>query len=160
MAYSYYAPSAIKISTNAGTSWATKTISTTHGGYANSVAMSDDGSVLYVGTGYDTEYFGGAEDLIYKSTNGGTSWTALSSAGRGTWFVSTNGTGQIVVALDYDPMAYTYTAKVSFNGGSTWSSFPYTGPFDMATDGRILRLDGRNLYRGDLGGGAGSSCAP
>lgn len=96
-------------------------------------------STIYVGTGegYGTGASRGAG--IWKSTNGGTSWTQLSST-TGYYYINDlvvrneNGTGVVYAAVDglsYKGAFHGLTVaglKRSTNGGSSWSSVSPTIP--------------------------------
>jgi photosystem II stability/assembly factor-like uncharacterized protein len=67
----------------------------------------DDGSVIYAGAN---------NGYIYKTANGGISWSALTSAGSRIWSsLSTSADGTVVVASAIEGVIY-----LSIDGGSTW----------------------------------------
>ena len=80
--------------------------------------------------------FVSGEDGIWKTTNGGTTWTTITPAGfvsgsAGMWFTDAN-TGVYGVGGCLDS---TVTFYRTTDGGSTWSSVSYTSTADVSVGG-------------------------
>ena len=84
-------------------------------------AMSDSGSIAYSAKG---DFVSPYEAHLWKSTNGGESWSELtSSPDKKTWRrIVTSGDGSKVAAIGYGHNSYSEYLWLSNNGGSTWTS--------------------------------------
>ncbi len=100
------------------------------------IAMSSDGSVCLAFATDGMELL----NYLYGSTDGGTTWTTLESAGNREWStIAVSGNGLVVLASYYESSKYYMI--VSRDGGTSWSapnlvntsSPPYTA---MSADGR------------------------
>lgn len=107
------------ISINKGATWTRKVTGMTFGATAvtHSVCLARSSpTIMYATTSPTT-------GSIYKSINGGDTWTELTSAGTGSWNgIKCNSTGSIVVAAA--SVGYLYK---STDGGSTWSAMTGAG---------------------------------
>lgn len=106
----------------------------------------------------------GYEDKIWKTTDGGTSWAALSSSPSARWVaIDTSADGQIVYAISTD--GSTWTLYKSVDGGVTWGAdsvlTAYTLMCDVATDDDgsqvFIAFCGSTIYGSD---DAGASWSP
>lgn len=85
------------------------------------VDSSNDGKIAYA-----TENPAGAMRKIWKSTDGGASWTELANAPSTYWgAIAASGNGQIVFALSWDGIGQ--SIYQSIDSGSTWT-LAYTTP--------------------------------
>lgn len=79
--------------------------------------MSKDGSTIYIGL---------ISNRMYKTTNGGSSWTQLYPRGVediNYWSMQTSSNGQIVfVSSERISFPRNLQENISYNGGSSWSS--------------------------------------
>ena len=116
----------IVISTNGGSSWTPVKICSQDGSQSNVAAVApSNANILYVG-GQTASYTG----LVYKSTNGGIDWTAI-----------TNGIQYVPQSIAVDPqdpnivyVGTTYEVWRSSNGGTSWTkcTFP-TSAYNFGT---------------------------
>jgi photosystem II stability/assembly factor-like uncharacterized protein len=89
---------ASSISTNTGRNW-----------FTNSATCSSDGQIVYAGT---------SNDYIYKSTDGGLTFTPLTSLPTNTWTdIATSSDGNYVIVCNISPSIF-----ISNDGGLTWTS--------------------------------------
>lgn len=94
-----------------------------------SITTSDDGSVIYAGAN---------NGYIYKTANGGISWSALTSAGSRIWSsLSTSADGTVVVASAIEGVIY-----LSIDGGSTW----FTETSSTTWNAVSISDDGARIY--------------
>jgi photosystem II stability/assembly factor-like uncharacterized protein len=134
----WYGPSSnsggVYKSTDGGVTW-TNTTAAIHTGAASDIVMDPtNSSVLY--TGFTQGAGGGTTNGLYKTTNGGTSWTRLagglltgSSVGVSIRVTVAPSSAQTVYATVFDPNLGNYPDGLphryrSTNGGSTWTSLP------------------------------------
>ena len=90
------------------------------GAPANSsgIATSSNGSILVD----SNDVGGGSNGYLTRSTDGGKTWTNLTSAGNRSWYgVSSSSDGQTILAAAWNDMVY-----LSKDGGNTWTSNPGT----------------------------------
>jgi hypothetical protein len=117
------------------------------------IAMSSDGKAYYAYPGKDLELY----RYLYKSTNGGTSWTELGTAGTRNWYsIVTSADGSIVVASYYESSKYFLI--VSRNGGISWSSPVLLNTSSSPTI--AISADGRYQYYTAHLEVADGSCVP
>lgn len=113
------------------------TFQTTSSGTASwyDVASSDDGMTLYAASA-------GASGNLRKSTNGGSSWATLSTAGTRDWrMVETSANGAVVVALPFSGNVF-----ISTDSGATWTE--RTGPGSQNWKSVAVSSSGTDIYVG------------
>lgn len=86
----------------------------------SSLATSSNGSIVYV------SYTNGP---IFKSSDGGSSWSELTGAGVQSWrSLATSDDGRKVIAAGDGLSGSNRMAKISLDGGATWQSQDQLGP--------------------------------
>ncbi len=146
------------VSTDGGATWTLRNTGITllTGGisYTSEVAIaSANGSIMYAAqrrtqTGDATTTY----DKIYKSTNGGTSWTAL-SAPDSTWeCIACSSDGQVILAGNTASGNASYNGRwaISTNGGTTWSAGATSGTWAAVA----VSSNGTRMYARSSGASA------
>jgi LPXTG-motif cell wall-anchored protein len=115
-----------------------------------SAAISDSGNIVYVGR---VDAFSPHEAKVWKSTNGGTSWSVLSnSPDRFSWLdLETSADGAEVVGLGYTAGASQTRPYRSDDSGSTWSvlsNAPNLEWVDLAMSSNGKTIIGGSKYSG------------
>jgi hypothetical protein len=161
--------------TNGGTTWAPLTDLMANIAVNSLVIDPNNPNILYAGTGegyFNVDAVRGAG--IFKTTNGGTSWTQLANTNTSTFYY----VNDIVVSKDNSLRMYAATkngsntggVQRSLDGGATWTqvlSFPDIGGcLDLAIRTDTVGTDtvfascgtftGGVIYRNTNAGGAGS----
>ena len=117
-------------------------------------AMSDSGSVAYSSK---NDFSSPYEAHIWKSTNGGETWSELtSSPHKKTWRrIVASGNGSKVAAIGYGHESYSEYLSLSNNGGTTWASAGDQPRewFDvaMSRDGSVLVATNKSMSNSDGG---------
>lgn len=95
----------------------------------NAIATSDNGNIIYAGAN---------NGYIYKTSNGGTTWSALTAGGSRFWSsLSTSSDGSVIVGSTSSEAVY-----LSIDGGTTW--FEETS--DTTWNGVSISDDGSRIY--------------
>lgn len=152
----------VQLTTNGGTNWTNVTKSPMPNRYVTEVAIQD-ANVMFAAFGGFAQNTPGASGHVYKTTNGGQTWTDISNTGQG------NGLPDLPVsAMVLDPTApgtiYAGTDLGVYrtaDGGTTWTPFntglPRVAVFDLALqaypNGKrylVAATHGRSQFRYDL----------
>ncbi len=95
----------------------------------NSITTSDNGNIIYAGAN---------NGYIYKTSNGGISWSALTSAGSRFWnSLATSSDGTVIIGTTSNSAIY-----LSIDGGTTW----YTETSSTTWNGVSISDDGSRIY--------------
>lgn len=136
-------------STNAGTSWTNRTSAAGTRNWRQA-AISSSGQIMVVSVG------GASGGYIYRSVNGGASWTELTAFGSRVWWgIAMSSDGQTIAANNNEPGGQLWLSE---DGGDTASVIPEAGVaganrrgVDISSDGKriVTAITNGSIYYGE-----------
>lgn len=130
-------------STNAGTSWTNRTSAAGTRNWRKA-AISSSGQIMVASVG------GASGGYIYRSVNGGASWTALTAFGSRVWWgIAMSSDGQTIAANNNEPGGQLWLSE---DGGDTASVVPEAGVAEANRRGVDISSDGKRIVTAVSGG--------